>query len=85
MLLSLIELMRILPQGEAQIVGTVHDSILFLIKDTALSWALPTIRDVMEDMSLVRQKFGTDMTVPIAVEIKYGSHWGGSKVWIPSV
>jgi DNA polymerase I-like protein with 3'-5' exonuclease and polymerase domains len=67
MLLSLIELMRILPQGEVQIVGTVHDSILFLVRDQALNWALPTIRDVMEDMSLVRKKFGTDMTVILSL------------------
>jgi hypothetical protein len=34
------------------------------------------IKEVMEDTEYVRQVFGTEVTVPIEVEIKVGDHWG---------
>jgi hypothetical protein len=32
----------------------------------------------MEDMSLVRKRFGIEVDVPIVADLKIGSRWGGS-------
>jgi DNA polymerase I-like protein with 3'-5' exonuclease and polymerase domains len=75
MLLALIRLHEMMPPQEALIVGTVHDSILAEIRnDVLLLWA-KTIREVMEDMTHVKRKFGTEVTVPIVADIEVGSHW----------
>lgn len=81
MLLSLVRLSSLLDQRRARIVGTVHDSILFEIGDSYLGEAAAIIRETMEDMSVVEQKFGVEMTVPITCELKAGQHWGeGEKI-----
>jgi hypothetical protein len=35
----------------------------------------------MEDMSIVRRKFGLEMTVPIVADIETGTHWGEGTPW----
>lgn len=35
----------------------------------------------MTDMSYAKRTFGADITVPIEVEIKVGTHWGEGEVW----
>lgn len=75
MLIALVELHRLMDPEEAVIVGTVHDSILCEIRDDVLlPWTM-MVRDTMEDMSLVRKQFGTEVTVPIVADIEVGSHW----------
>jgi DNA polymerase-1 len=64
-----------------RIIGSIHDALLFGVRLEALDEVLPLIRDVMEDMSVVRQKFGTDVTVPVEVELKVGTHWGEGELW----
>lgn len=59
--------------------GLVHDAINFEIRDDHLSRALPIVKDVMEDMSLVRRKFGVHLTVPIIADLQVGRHWGDTK------
>lgn len=81
MLLSLIQLHAKLPPSEARIVGTVHDSILFEVRDDKVNEHLPLIKEVMEDMSVVRKKFGAEVTVPIRADIEVGTHWGEGKPW----
>lgn len=76
MLLALIELHRMMPKDEAIIVGTVHDSILAEVRDDVVDVWKPRIKETMEDMSIVRRKFGTDVTVPIVADIEVGTHWG---------
>jgi DNA polymerase-1 len=81
MLLSLVELhLRMDPQ-KCRIVGTVHDSILFEVREDAVAEYAPFIKEVMEDMSIVRKKFGTEVTVPIVADIEVGDHWGEGKPW----
>jgi DNA polymerase-1 len=75
MLLSLVTLYDEMDPREAVIVGTVHDSILFEIKDEAADRWVKRIREVMENLP-VKKKFGLDLTVPIKVDIKVGDHWG---------
>jgi uracil-DNA glycosylase family 4 len=81
MLLSLITLHSMLPADQARIVGTVHDSILFEVRDDVVDEWAPVIKSVMEDMSLVKKKFGTEVTVPIVADIETGQHWGETKPW----
>jgi uracil-DNA glycosylase family 4 len=81
MLLSLIQLHEKLPADEARIVGTVHDSILFEVRDDCVERWAPVIKETMEDMSVVRRKFGAEITVPIIADIEVGTHWGEGKPW----
>lgn len=81
MLLSLVQLHHGLPSSQARIVGTVHDSILFEVREEAVDTVVPYIKKTMEDMSVPRRKFGLDLTVPIEVEIKVGKHWGDGEKW----
>jgi DNA polymerase I-like protein with 3'-5' exonuclease and polymerase domains len=82
MLLSLVQLVEKLPQDRARIVGTVHDSILFELRDDFRDEGAAIIHATMTDMSVVKKKFGTDITVPMDVELKIGSHWGGGTVHV---
>lgn len=81
MLMSLVTLHPQLPTDEARIVGTVHDSLLFEIREDMVDEYAPLIRDTMEDMGIVRKKFGTDVTVPIKVDIEVGTHWAEGEPW----
>lgn len=80
MLLSLVRLTRLLPQSRARIVGTVHDALLFEVRDDVVPEMVENIRSVMEDTKTVKKLFGAEITVPIEVEISVGSHWGEGKV-----
>lgn len=60
------------------IIGTVHDSLLFEIKEEWLPKALPIIKQTMETLPL-RKKFGIDVDVPIVADISVGKHWGGAE------
>ncbi len=75
MLLALIELHGEMPANEAIVVGTVHDSILCEVRDDVVSKWTKQIKETMEDMSIVKRKFGTEVTVPIVADIEVGSHW----------
>jgi uracil-DNA glycosylase family 4 len=81
MLLSLVRLSDRLPSTIARIVGTVHDSILFEVREEHVDEIVPVIHDTMVDMSEARRKFGLELTVPIEVEVKVGQHWGEGKKW----
>lgn len=62
-----------------QIVGTVHDAILMLIRDDMLSEVLPTIKAAMENPDLL-EELDVEMKVPIIAEIELGP-WGNGKKW----
>lgn len=63
---------------EGHTLGLVHDAINFEIRNDHLPRALPIIKNTMEHLPLER-KFGVVMDIPIAVDIKVGSHWGHAK------
>jgi uracil-DNA glycosylase family 4 len=63
---------------EGYVIGTVHDSLLFEVKNKHVGKALPVIKDTMETLPLER-KFGMMMTVPIVVDLKVGRHWGDAR------
>jgi len=75
-LLSMVRLNKILDPAEAQIVLSVHDALYFYIKDDCVSKLLPVIKSTMEDADAVLKTFGVDLTVPLVVDCKIGTHWG---------
>lgn len=75
MLLSMVILNELLPQDEAKMVGTVHDSLLFEIREDVVDRWVAKIKEVMENLPLYK-KFGASLTCPIKVDISVGQHWG---------
>lgn len=65
------------------VIGTVHDALLFEVKEDQLGVALPLIKDTMEHLPL-KKKFGVTLDVPIIADLKVGSHWGGARELEPS-
>lgn len=80
MLLSMVQLQGRLRPGDARIVGTVHDALLFDVREDAVPEVARTVKEVMEDMEPVKRLFGAEITVPIVVELKVGPYWGAGKV-----
>lgn len=74
MLLSMNTLHSMMPESEACLVGTVHDSILFEIREDVVDTWVATIRQTMEHPPL-KKKFGTQLTVPLKADISVGTHW----------
>ena len=65
---SLIRLAGILDWRTARILLTVHDSILFEIKDTTLSFWVPKIVNTMQRVPLKSE-------IPFLVDVKTGKRW----------
>jgi DNA polymerase-1 len=63
---------------DAHTIGTVHDALLFEVRDECVAEALPIIKDTMENLPLER-KFGVVLDVPIISDLKVGSHWGDAR------
>jgi uracil-DNA glycosylase family 4 len=63
---------------EGRFISTVHDALLFEIRDDHVGKALPIIKRTMEDLPL-KQKFGVEIDVPIKVDIKVGRYWGDAR------
>jgi len=63
---------------EGHFISTVHDALLFEIRDEDVAKALPIVKQTMENLPL-RQKFGVEVDVPIKVDIKVGRYWGDAR------
>lgn len=76
--ISMIEINRIFRERNIQghCLGLVHDAINYEIRDDYLAEALPIIKDTMEDMSIIKRKFGTVVDIPIVADLAVGRHWG---------
>jgi uracil-DNA glycosylase family 4 len=81
MLMSLVELHRLLDPKHGFVVGTVHDSILFEIRDEYVDEYAEIIKTTMEDVDRVRRMYECEITVPIVADIEVGTHWGEGKEW----
>lgn len=79
--LSMVEInLRLRARGfAANCLGLVHDAINFEVRNDHLAQVLPIIKDTMEDMSIVRKKFGVHIDIPIIADIKVGQHWGDAE------
>lgn len=79
MLIAMIELDRILPRKEARLISTVHDSILFEIREDKLDKWIPVIKDTMENLPL-EERYDCLLTVPVLADVKVGDHWSEGAV-----
>lgn len=77
MLMSMLLIDPQLNERDAYIIGTVHDEILFQVRDEVLDETCALIKKVMEHdvIQAMYDKFGADFTVPIEAEVSYGQHW----------
>lgn len=67
----------------ANCLGLVHDAINFEVRNDHIADVLPIIKDTMEDMSIVRRKFGVNIDIPIIADLKVGQHWGDAEEITP--
>jgi DNA polymerase-1 len=67
----------------ANCLGLVHDAVNFEVRNDHLADVLPIIKDTMEDMSIVRKKFGVVIDIPIIADLKVGQHWGDAEELTP--
>lgn len=79
LLMAALEISRSFSKDIVRIVGTIHDSILMLIKKEFLEEVLPEVKKIVENPSLLKT-FQINMTIPLTTEISVGP-WGKGKVW----
>lgn len=65
---------KMMPPSQCRIVASVHDAILFEIKDKYVKKWIPIIRHTMENLPL-KEMFGVELDIPLKVDIKVGKHW----------
>ena len=63
---------------EAYPIGTVHDAVNWEIHGSALTYALPIIKDTMENLPL-EELFNVAVDIPIIADCKVGTRWGQAK------
>lgn len=59
-------------------IGTVHDAVNWEIRTADLEYALPVIKDTMENLPL-EEMFSMSIDVPIIADCKVGTRWGQAK------
>jgi len=80
MLFSMVLLHPQLDPSVARIISTVHDSLLFEIREEAVEEIVPMIQDVMENLPL-EEVFDCVLTVPIKTDATVGKFWAeGAKI-----
>lgn len=80
MLMSAVRLDTVLDVRTSFIVGSIHDALLFQVRQDEAKTTAARIAHEMLNPPLKRW-FGAELTVPIEVEIKIGQHWSEGKVW----
>lgn len=82
MLFSMVLLHPQLDPKVARMISTVHDSILFEIREEAVEELVPMIQHTMENLPL-EEVFDCVLTVPIKTDAKVGKFWAeGAKVLV---
>ena len=57
-------------------INTVHDSIIFDVHKSELNLACRQIKTIMEDAPVwMKQRFGIEITLPMNVDVEYGTNW----------
>lgn len=76
-LASIIEIYRTIPRDQCRIVGTVHDAILFEVRNEYIEEVTEQIKAIMEKPQIITEKFGIRLPVPLVsdLEVKPGG-WG---------
>jgi len=71
-LLAAVEVDEKIDNNICQMIGSVHDCVLFLIKDGHLEKTLPKIKKIMENPEALRKTFKCELRVPLQVDFKIG-------------
>lgn len=79
--ISIARITNELPQDRIRVVGTVHDSILFEVREDSKELC-DKVYDIMTDSKYIMENFDTTLSVPIDIEIKLGA-WGKAEVYEP--
>lgn len=79
-LIALVEIRKRFSWDVVKIIGSVHDSVLLVIKDEYLEEVLPKIKKIMEDPPMLKKKFKVNLPIPLVVDIEVGN-WGSGKEW----
>lgn len=79
--ISLARITNELPHDKIRVVGTVHDSILFEVREDSLELC-DKVYDITTNLDYIRANFGVTFNTPIDVEIKLGP-WGLGEVYEP--
>lgn len=79
-LTAAVRLSNELDPQQARLVGSVHDALLFEVRDGETLRIGTYVQEVMEDMSYVYKLYGTIISVPILVKVEIGKHWSEPKV-----
>lgn len=80
MLLAMIELEQVLNPKECKLISTVHDSIIFEVREGFEDKYIPIIKATMEDTERLVRDFDCMLTVPIVADVKYGTHWSENAI-----
>jgi len=72
---SLVRIVKEFDRSQLQVVGTVHDAILFMVRDDLKDEILPEVHRIMTDTETVEEVFNTQITVPIESDMEVGP-WG---------
>lgn len=75
MMLALTEMVKSLRPEEGRVVGTVHDSVLVEVAEKNFDQTLDKLFRILLTPQV--ERFGVRLTVPLAVEAKINTSWGG--------
>lgn len=78
-LLSAIEIDTSIDNDYCQIVGSVHDNLLILVRKDKLDYVAPRVKAIMENPTVLREIFEVELEVPLVVEAKVGAWSKGEK------
>ena len=79
--MSLIEIFETMPPYYVKVLGEVHDSVLMIVRTSALDEYLPKIAQIMRAPKLLKE-FGLDkLPVPIEADLELGP-WGAGKAYV---
>jgi len=77
---ALIEIVNTFNNDEVQVVGQIHDAILFNIRNDKLEEVLPKIKAIMERPKIIYDKLKLKFDVPVTVEVSISPNgWGSNK------
>lgn len=79
LLLAVTEIDKKVDNSICYSVGTIHDAVLFLIKEGHVKSTLPKIKKIMENPELLRTVFQCSFRVPLVAEFKIGPWSKGEK------
>lgn len=64
----------IVDHERCKVLGSVHDAILFEVRDDYVEEVVPIIKNIMEHPSIIE---GIDMPVPMVADVEVHQAWGG--------